>query len=47
MTLGVVSMRGLLAAPPESQRDYLPQVIFSLVIGMSLFIGGIYDGKQR
>ncbi len=47
MAFGVVSLRSLLAVPLESQRDYLPQVIFPLVVGMSLFIVGIYFFKQR
>lgn len=47
VTFGVVSMRWLLAAPLESQRNYLPQVLFPLVIGMSLCIGGIYYLKRR
>ncbi len=47
MAFGGVSLRPLLAAPLEGQRDYLLRVIVPLVVGMWLFIGGIYSLRQR
>lgn len=38
---GVVNWGRLLAAPLEAQRGYLPQTVFTLLVGLWLFIGGI------
>lgn len=39
---GIVNLARLLAAPLEAQRGYLAQTVFPLVVGLSLFVGGIY-----
>lgn len=39
---GVVTWVRLLAAPLEAQRGYLAQTVFPLVVGLWLFVAGIY-----
>lgn len=52
-TIGLVNLRGLLAAPLEAQRSHLAQSLFPLIVGIWLFIGGAYaitrgrSGGQR
>lgn len=47
VTIGLVNLRGLLAAPLEAQRDHLAQSIFPLIVGFWLFIGGVYTLARR
>lgn len=45
VAIGVVSFTRLLAVPFEAQRGYVAQTVFPLVIGLSLFVGGIYASR--
>lgn len=42
VAIGIVSLSRLLAAPLEAQRGYLAQTVFPLVVGLALFVGGLY-----
>ena len=42
VVMGIVNWGRLLAAPPEAQRGYLAQTVFPLVVGLWLFVGGMY-----
>jgi len=42
VAMGLVNASRLLGAPLEAQRGYLVQTVFPLVVGLWLFILGVY-----
>lgn len=42
---GILNSSRLLAAPLEAQRGYLAQTVFPLLVGLWLFIGGIWASR--
>lgn len=46
VAIGLANLGRLLAVPLEAQRGYLAQSLFPLIVGVWLFIGGVYALKR-